>query len=234
MGFKKYLIGNWKSNKTEKEVIDFFEKFSKLQVSRHPSGGLRDSRRVEEFEAVICPSFVHLEVASKLIKELNLPLKLGAQDISHYGEGAYTGEVNGRQLKEYISYCIIGHSERRSHFQETDSLLKLKAEKAKELGIKTIFCVPDDQTSVSEGVSLIAYEPVFAIGTGKSDTPENAARVIKMIKEKTGEIPVIYGGSVTADNINHFLKMPGISGVLPGKASLDPDHFFRMLINAAI
>src|SRR3972149_11743203 len=117
MGFKKYLIGNWKSNKDLDDVISFFRTISVLlQKSK---GNLTSI-----VETVICPSYIHLQTCLELIKDLNLPVKLGAQDISPFDEGAYTGEVNGRQLKEYVSYCIIGHSERRKHFQETDSLLK--------------------------------------------------------------------------------------------------------------
>jgi len=226
MANKKYLIGNWKSNKTHSGVISFFQAISVLFNQSK-------DKLTSQVEAVICPSFLHLQSAYKLIKDLNIPVKLGAQDISPFGEGAFTGEINANQLQEFVNYTIIGHSERRNHLGETDNLLKLKVDQAKEWGIKSVFCVSDAATYIPENVSLIAYEPLFAIGSGKPDTPENANIIIKAIKKRISAIPVIYGGSVTSDNIKSFLQMEQIDGVLPGKSSLDPNNFYQMLINAA-
>ena len=223
---KKYIIGNWKSNKTKNEVSSFFKS---LKENLNSSNNIS----YKDIELAVCPSFVHLELSKQLVEELKLPLTLGAQDISPFESGAFTGEVNGSQLKEYVKYVIIGHSERRNHFQESENLLRLKVFQAKKYGINVIFCVPDSKTSIPKEVNLIAYEPVFAIGTGKSDTPQNANNVIKEIKNKNSNIPVIYGGSVTDVNIADFLNKDSIDGVLPGKASLDAETFYRMLINAA-
>lgn len=221
----KYVVGNWKSNKTAADITLFFNSFQKL--------GSKLEVLNTSVVPVVCPSFVHLDLSSQLVEKLKLQLYLGAQDISPFDRGAYTGEPNGEQLKEYVSFVIIGHSERRKYFAETDTLLKLKVEQAKKWGINTIYCVPDDVTDIPGDVNIVAYEPVFAIGTGKPDSPENANKVIKSIKKKTS-VPVIYGGSVTAENIRDFVMMDAIDGVLPGKASLDADHFYQMIINAAV
>ena len=223
---KKYIIGNWKSNKTKEDVAVFFSLFSHLiKTDKYSASPV--------VEAVICPSFIHLEQSSEFIQKLQIPIFLGAQNISPFGAGSYTGEVSAYQLKEYVRYVIIGHFERRKHFGETDTLLTLKSKQASNAGLKSIYCVPDAVTAVPKDVAIIAYEPIFAIGTGSPDSPQNANNVIKEIKNKNPKVPVIYGGSVTKDNIKEFLKMDSIDGVLPGKASLDADHFYRMLLNAA-
>ncbi|OGF98832.1 hypothetical protein A3D78_06020 [Candidatus Gottesmanbacteria bacterium RIFCSPHIGHO2_02_FULL_39_14] len=221
---QKYLIANWKSNKTTFEVESFFRQLQKKFASR---------QLTKAVIPVICPVFVHLHLAKLLINQLKLPIFLGAQDTSPFGLGAYTGEVSSSQLKEYISFCIIGHSERRKYFQESDDLLKNKVELAVKWGMEVIFCVPDSLTPIPSQVKIVAYEPVFAIGTGKPDTPENALKVIKEIKMKHNIPYVLYGGSITADNISQYLTQEEINGVLVGGASLDPDHYFRMMINAS-
>ena len=223
---KKYLIGNWKSNKTAGEVEIFFNAL-KTESTKHKA------KIPDAMETVICPTFIHRAQAKKLIKFHNLPVKLGAQDVSPYGSGAYTGEVFAGQLKQLVDYIIVGHSERRKYFHETPDQLLLKVNEAKKSGLKVIYCAPDNITPVPENVDIVAYEPVFAIGTGVSDTPQNANKTISEIKGKYGIKNVIYGGSVTAENIREFLKQKSIDGVLPGKSSLDADQYFRMLTNAA-
>lgn len=224
---KKYLIGNWKSNKTAEEVELFFKILNDNLIKNKKNFP-------ENIEAVICPAFIHLDLAGKLIQKYNLPLKLGVQDVSPFSAGSYTGEIYAAQIKEYAQYCLIGHSERRKYFKEEDNLLKLKVNEAIKSGLTVIYCVPDVQTTIPQGVDLVAFEPVFAIGTGIPDTPENAGKTISEIKSKNSVPFVIYGGSVTAENIGLFLKQKSIDGVLPGKASLDADHYYRMLTNAAL
>lgn len=213
-GRQIYIIGNWKSNKNREEVKNWFHELENIKTNH---------------EVVICPTYVHLSLAKNLHDSLNLSLKLGAQDISPFPNGAFTGEVSAWQLKELVEYVIIGHSERRKNFKEDDTLLAEKVKQAKDQGLKTIFCVPDEKTPVPKGVHLIAYEPIFAIGTGKADTPENASKTIGEIKNKYPQVPVIYGGSVTPENIASYLKTNNIDGALPGKASLDAENFARMV-----
>ena len=205
------IAGNWKSNKTVAEANEWLRKY-----------------QVENKTIIVCVPFTLLPVlASK-----KPPFQLGAQDVSPFGEGAYTGEVNARQIKEFAEWVIIGHSERRKNFGETDGILAKKVEQAKSAGLKIIYCTPDDSTVIPKGVDVVAYEPVWAIGTGKSDTPKNANAVIANIKAKSQVTTVIYGGSVTADNVASFVTQPAIDGVLPGGASLDPEKFAALIANA--
>lgn len=219
---KKYVIGNWKSNKKGEEVKIWFKKFAD-KVSRSKKNIFKHHK------VVVCPAFVYLERASTLVKKYKLPIEIGAQDISPYDDGPYTGEVSASMIKEFSEYVIIGHSERRQYFGEKDKILFEKAKRAKSVGLNVIYCVPDKVALVPPNVSIVAYEPVWAIGTGKAETPENAAEVAREIKEKTGVSQVIYGGSVTEKNIADFIKQKSLSGVLPGGASLDPEHFFKIV-----
>ncbi len=223
---KIYIIGNWKANKNTAETEDWFNKFQTLYN--------QDKKiNLEGVNMVICPPYVLLPLAKKLRDEYRLPFKLGAQDVSPYGNGAYTGEVSASQLTEFVEYEIIGHSERRNNFGEDDKLLTEKVKRAKEANLHIIYCVQDESTFIPEGVDMVAYEPVWAIGTGKTDTPQNANRVAQTIKQKWGGEILIYGGSVTADNINSFISEEYIDGVLPGGASLDPAKFWGMIAHAA-
>ncbi len=212
---KLFIAGNWKSNKTLFEAKDWIQKF------RATWNG--------NVTVVLCAPFTLLST----LKFQNLPFTLGAQDVSAFGEGAYTGEINAKQLKELVTWVIIGHSERRKNFSETDEVLAKKVEQAKLAGLKIIYCVPDDSTVVPLHVDVVAYEPVWAIGTGKTDTPENANSVITTIKAKSQVSTVIYGGSVTADNVASFIREPSIDGVLPGGASLDAEKFMNLILAAS-
>ena len=223
---KKYLIGNWKSNKTVPEVTSFFINLQKKFTSR--------PKVTDAVIPVICPVYVHLELCRRLIKDFKLPVFLGVQDISPFEMGAYTGEVSASQLKEYVRFCIIGHSERRKYFQESDDLLRKKVDLSVKWGIEVIFCVSGSLTPIPPQVQHVAYEPVFAIGTGQPDSPENALKVIKEIKSKNKIPTVLYGGSITADNIGQYLRQGEIDGVLVGSSSLDPDQYFRMMLDAAV
>ena len=177
---------------------------------------------------IICAPFTLLQ----FLHERARTFELGAQDVSPFGEGAYTGEVNAKQLKEFVTWIIIGHSERRKNFGETEDILKEKVAQAKNIGLKIIYCVPDENSTMPTGVDVIAYEPVWAIGTGKTDTPQNANRVVEVLKSKFS-IPVIYGGSVSPENVASFIAQPNIDGVLPGGASLDAVKFAELIQNAS-
>lgn len=175
---------------------------------------------------VICAPFTILSALH------TAPFIMGAQDVSEFPEGAYTGEVSARQIKEFADWVIIGHSERRKYFSETDSVLQKKVDQAKKVGLKIIYCVPDVATIVPQAIDVVAYEPVWAIGTGKTDTPENANGVISNIKARTRVTTAIYGGSVVPANVASFVSQPAIDGVLPGGASLDPQKFAALIANA--
>jgi triosephosphate isomerase len=135
-------------------------------------------------------------------------------------------------VRDLADWVIVGHSERRKNFGETDGVLAKKVQQAKSTGLKIVYCVPDDHTGIPYGVDVVAYEPVWAIGTGESDTPENANMVITRIKAKSQVSRVIYGGSVTAANVASFVGQASIDGVLPGGVSLDPEKFADLITNA--
>jgi len=222
----KYIIGNWKTNKNIIEVEDWFKTLASLYSQNQ-------TINLHTVEMVVCAPYVYLSLAKKLRDEYRLPIKLGAQDVSAYGNGAYTGEVSAIQLRELVDFVIIGHSERRNYFGEDDNLLSEKVKRSQEAGLNTIYCVQDENIYIADGVTIVAYEPVWAIGTGKTDTPENANSVAQKVKEKWHGNILIYGGSVTPDNIKSFITTKYIDGVLPGGASLDPNKFWQMSLNAA-
>lgn len=217
---KLCIVANWKSNKTESEAKEWISEVS----------GLKD-QDLSNKDIVLCPSFIHLPIVKASIGEQMLPIRLGAQDISAFEEGAYTGEVSARQIKEFANFVIIGHSERRNNFGENDENLFKKFKLAKENGLAVIFCVQGKETKVPENVDIVAYEPVDAIGTGNPDTPENAEKVAAYFKADSKVSTVLYGGSVTAVNVNSFTQMPSIDGVLVGKASLDSREFYAIIQN---
>jgi triosephosphate isomerase len=217
---KTYIIANWKSNKTQNESQEWVNAFKEVVFSA-------------EKEVIVCPPFTLLATLAWFINTNTIPLKIGAQNVSAFLAGSYTGEIYAQQVKEYASHTIIGHSERRKLFHETDEEIADKVTNAKDAGLQVIFCVQDQNTSIPQGVSIVAYEPVSAIGSGNPDTPENAASVAAEIKAKNAQVTaVLYGGSVTADNVHSFTSLKEISGVLVGKASLDPQSFQGIVQNA--
>lgn len=213
-----WIIANWKSNKTVSEALSWVSEI-----------GPRIPKR-EDLKVVVCPTVSVLSEVKKAIQVGNFPILVGSQDISPFGIGAYTGEEPAEILKQFIDLSIIGHSERRQNFSETDELVDKKVKKALENTIIPLVCVQGIDTPVPEGCKLVAYEPTWAIGTGNADTPESANDIARKIRQKYGDdLEVIYGGSVTSENIKSFITQENISGVLPGKASLDADEFVRML-----
>lgn len=213
-----FLVANWKSNKTIKEVLEWFSEIKSITADNNK-------------KIIICPPFTTLETTKRLIDENSLPFEIGSQNISAFNQGAYTGEINSTQVKDFANYVIIGHSERRENQKEDDLLLSEKTDRAKEGGLKVIYCIQGAGTVIPENVDVIAYEPVFAIGTGTPDTPENAEKVAKELKKRFQK-PFLYGGSVTAENIRSYTSKEEIDGALIGGASLDP-HEFGKIINLA-
>lgn len=220
---KTFIIANWKSNKTILEATEWFRTINNSPVTFNK----------EEKEVIVCAPFTLLPKVKKLTVNCSLSIVVGAQDISPFDEGAYTGEVNGEQIKEFADYVIIGHSERRQYFKEDRETLNRKVIMASKYNLLPIFCVQDQNTPIPPNVKIVAYEPVSAIGTGNPDTPENAEQIAILIKASNREITnVLYGGSVTSENINSFTKMSNIDGVLVGTSSLDPTEFLKIINNA--
>jgi len=241
---KPVMAGNWKMYKTPAETQTFFEKFRPLV------------EKSEHCEIVICPPFTNLAAAVDAAK--GSPIQVGAQNVAWAKEGAFTGEISGPMLKAVgASHAIIGHSERRQYFGETDETVLKRTQAALEFGLTPIVCVGErleeresgntETVLVSQfqkgiaGLSeqqfakiVIAYEPVWAIGTGKTATPEIAADAHKVIRaqvrEKFGKdaadaVRILYGGSVKPDNVKSLMAQPDIDGSLVGGAALDPVSF---------
>jgi triosephosphate isomerase len=238
------IAGNWKMNTTVDDAV----KLVKSMLS-----GLD---KVSSIEKVICPPFVSLAAVRDLIKGSSV--KLGAQNMFYEEKGAFTGEISPLMLADLCEYVVIGHSERRQYFGETSEMIDKKVKAAVESELKPILCIGErleeneagrteevlrQQLMASSdrlyfvGGLVIAYEPVWAIGTGKSATGEEANKTIGFIRQlvshKHGNsiadsIRILYGGSVTAENIAEFMKQPEIDGALVGGASLKADDFLSI------
>lgn len=213
------VIANLKANFTWDEMVAWLD-----QVSPRT--------QVFAGTVIVCPAIPYLAAIATKIKSADLKVKLGAQDISMFEQGPYTGEFAASQITSFCQYAIIGHSERRQNFGENDDVLAKKVENAKSANLEPIFCVQDENAIVPQGVELVAYEPIFAVGTGNPDTPQNAYNVSHKLKEK-GNYTVLYGGSVTGENVKAFLKKDIIDGVLVGAASLDPESAIDIIESAA-
>ncbi len=244
---KKIIAGNWKMNKTPAETITLINEIK----AKNPSA---------DCDIVVCTPFVCLPNAVETAK--GSIVKVGAQNLYFEDAGAYTGEVSADMLKDLgVEYVIIGHSERRQYFNETDVTVNKKVLKAIEKDLIPILCVGETLTDREQGVTddvirrqtkiaflnitkedakkvIIAYEPVWAIGTGKTATPEQAEEVCAMIracieelydKETAEEVRIQYGGSMNAGNAKELLSKPDIDGGLIGGAALKSDDFTTII-----
>jgi len=219
----KYFIANWKANKTKEEADRWVDTFL---TGIQSNSILKNALLEDSLRIILCPPFPLLyPISAKISGYKNI--YLGSQDVSVFDKGSLTGEVPADLLKGVIQYVIIGHSERRNLLHETDAMLSKKVEKAKSVGIEPIFCVRGEQDMIPPGVRMVAYEPVWAIGTGKNDSLDE----VLTTKQKLQSSPTtvfLYGGSVNEDNAKIYLSSEQIDGLLVGTASLDPDHFLRI------
>lgn len=216
---KKLFIANWKSHKTLDEAASFLE-------ALHDNISQID---LTEKEIIIAPSFQLLMKCRELVDKYSLPVRLAAQNVSSFPMGAYTGEVNAKQVREFCEYVIIGHSERRKYMHESESDIENKIREANEEGLRVIQCIQDENSIVYEGAKIIAYEPPSAIGSGNPDDPGHISKVFDVITQQNKDIAVLYGGSVTAENFREFLSIEKLSGFLVGGASLESKSFLSLL-----
>ncbi len=243
---RKVIAGNWKMNKCPDGTKRFFETFPEL---------VKDT----ENEVVLCVPYIDLAVAMECAKGTNI--KIGAQNVHYEEKGAYTGEISPKMLEHMgVEYVIIGHSERREYYNETDESVNKKLKSAFAHNLKPILCVGETLEQREAGVTkdfvttqvrkaleglsndevkrlIIAYEPIWAIGTGKTASKEDANEVCAWIREEVNslygaisdEVIIQYGGSVKSTNAKDLFTMSDIDGGLVGGASLEPEDFAKIV-----
>lgn len=244
---KKVIAGNWKMNKLPNEAIELIEKLTPL---------VKDT----DSEVIVCVPYIDLFYV--LMQTQGTNIKVGAQNMHWEEKGAYTGEISGDMLSKMgVEYVIIGHSERRAYFAETDETVNKKIKSALSYNLKPIVCVGESLEQRETGIAkeiitkqtelaldgvdskyleniIIAYEPIWAIGTGKTATKEDANESIKWIREKIVEkygqqvadgVIIQYGGSVKSSNAKELFEMSDIDGGLVGGASLDAEEFSKIV-----
>lgn len=244
---KPFVAGNWKMNKTVEEA--------RLLVSEMG----RELKEIRGVDIVLCPPFTSLVALNALLQGTDIGL--GAQNMHWEEKGAFTGEVNPSMVAEFCKYVIIGHSERRTYFGETNETVNKKVHAAQKAGLTPIVCIGETLaeyesgktanivgTQAREGLKgvsnenaakiVIAYEPVWAIGTGRASSSENAESVHRdvirpVLREMFGEdvaaaVRILYGGSVTASNAKEFFSQPDVDGALVGGASLKTEEFVKI------
>ena len=242
-----FIAGNWKMFKTKAEAEAFAEEFKNLYSGT-------------DVQAAICAPFTALDTLVESFKETEI--KVGAQNVHFEDEGAYTGEVSVPMLEEIgVDFCIVGHSERRQYFAETDETVNLKLKRLLKSSIRPIMCVGESleerdggtgfdvvRAQVEKGLDgieagdavkiVIAYEPIWAIGTGRTATPEQAEEMCALIRnvltelygeECSDEVIIQYGGSVKPANATEIMNMDEIDGALVGGASLKPEDFMKII-----
>ncbi|MGO1580941.1 MAG: triose-phosphate isomerase [Peptoniphilaceae bacterium] len=244
---KSIIAGNWKMNLNTSDAKKMLEDLVKYELDSN-------------VEAIICPPFTSIDAAGEILKDSSI--ELGAQNVSEYEDGAYTGEVSTNMLKDLgVSYVIIGHSERRTYFKESNEIVNKKIKRALSQGLKVILCVGEDQETrdankhealVKDQVEsslknidgnieniVVAYEPIWAIGTGKTCNSDDAEAMCAFIRKVLGDIyseekaenlRVLYGGSVKPNNVVELMAKENIDGALVGGASLKSEDF-KNLIN---
>lgn len=243
---RRLLIGNWKMNLTVSDA----QAYARTLLPRLKVAGDR--------EIALAPPFTALGAIAPLLK--GGPILLAAQNLFWEDEGPYTGEISGPMLQEVgVTYVLVAHSERRRHLEETDRAASRKVAAALRCGLQPVLCVGEDemeresgraatvvQTQLARGLEgvapgaaprlQIAYEPVWAIGTGKAATPAQAAEMHRLIRgelarllgEAGSAVRILYGGSVTPANVDEMMSTPGVDGALVGGASLKADEFARI------
>ena len=241
---KPFIAANWKMNKTIPETRDFLSAF------------IPEVKEVKDVDIVIAPPFTSLTAAAEKLKNTNIIL--AAQDMFYEEKGAYTGEVSPLMLTDIgCRYVIIGHSERRQYFNEIDEIVNRKIKAAKKAGLGVILCIGESleereagktfhilEREINKGLHetdiekiVIAYEPIWAIGTGKTATPEQAQEAHAYIRERlrlkygnrADDICIIYGGSVTPENVDSLMACKDLDGALVGGASLKVESFTRLV-----
>ena len=244
---KDLIVGNWKMNTNHLEAIQMVQKLSyRLDPSDY-----------ERVDVVVCPPFTSLRSVQTVIETDHLAIRLGAQNVDWHDKGAFTGEISPSMLaKLRVSYVIVGHSERRQLFGETDEVVNKKAKAVVAAGMTPIVCVGETEQQRDAGEAelivrsqvraslagiatdtvaslVVAYEPIWAIGTGRTASADDAGTMCAFVRDEVGtfagsaadDVRILYGGSVNPGNIAGFMAKRDVDGALVGGASLDPDTF---------
>jgi triosephosphate isomerase len=242
---KTLIVANWKCNPTTLKGAKLL--FNSVQ---------KGIKNIKNAEIVICPPFIYLPILSSVISHQS-SVKLGAQDCFWEEKGAFTGEVSPKMLKDLgCQYVIIGHSERRRYFKETDEMINKKIKAALEVKLKPILCIGETEAERKKGETfkvlkkqvstafknissiinhqssvIIAYEPIWAIGTGNPCLPPEAKKVLLFLRKSLRKTSILYGGSVNSENARDYLKKAGFQGLLVGGASLNAQEFIKIVKN---
>ncbi|PIZ65597.1 hypothetical protein CO051_01945 [Candidatus Roizmanbacteria bacterium CG_4_9_14_0_2_um_filter_39_13] len=226
----RYLIANWKAQMTKNDIVQWAYEFSTLmQKNSEENKALKSALEKNSLQIIICPPFPHIMLTGKLLSDYN-GIYMGAQTVSPKEPGKFTGEVTAATLHEICGYVLIGHSERRSHFNESEEDIQNQIQQCVREKIAQILCVRNGNDIVYPEAQIVAYEPSDAIGTGEN---ADVSEVIDM-KSKlklSNDTVFLYGGSVDSDNIEGYLLTGQIDGFLVGTASLDPDKFYQMAVS---
>jgi triosephosphate isomerase (TIM) len=250
-GRRPLMAGNWKMNLNHLEAIALVQKLAFSLTEQ----------QLNDVEIVVLPPFIDIRSVQTLVDGDKLLIGYGAQDLSPHPSGAYTGDISGPMLAKLgCQYVVVGHSERRQYHHEDDTVVNAKVKAALTVGISPILCVGEglEVREAGEHVPhtlaqldaaldkvkpdqiekvVVAYEPVWAIGTGKTATPEDAQEVIGALRTRLAErytggpadrIRILYGGSVKANNVAAIMEQPDIDGALVGGASIDAEEFVRI------
>ena len=246
---RPFLVGNWKMNTT-------------IHEAGFLAAAIRNNLEdIAGVEVVLCPPFVSLSEVASVVKGSNI--RVGAQNMHYEDKGAFTGEISPLMLQGLCKYVILGHSERRRDFAETDDLVSRKASVALSHNLRPIICVGEGLEERKEGRAeqvvsrslagslagiespnriVVAYEPIWAIGTGEAATGGQAQEMCRLIRQQLADlfgegaaerIPVLYGGSVSSDNIDEFVSQQDIDGALVGGASMSSDQFVEIVRSTA-
>lgn len=222
MHMKKYVVGNWKSNKNRKEAQQWFSEFASFY------------KPVDGLEVIIAPSFICLCSLSEYVYALKIEnLSLAAQDVSPFPKGSYTGAVAADLIREMVDYVIIGHSERRRYFHETSQDTANKMLETVDAGLKPIVCIDQPYAmsqltalhDIDSDEMLLAYGPVEAMTARIPEKVSRVAEATQFISQVHPKRPVIYGGSLTVENVDEYIALPQLAGLFVGQSSLDSQVF---------